>query len=51
MKPTQANIKAAARMRAEILREIELGSREFNSEVRHPPMQPEGIPGTPFRAA
>jgi len=29
MKPTQANIKAAARMRAEILREIELGSFTF----------------------
>ncbi|EML0289454.1 GGDEF domain-containing protein [Vibrio cholerae] len=26
-------------------------SREFNSEVRHPPMQPEGILGTPFLAA
>ena len=25
--------------------------REFNSEVRHPPMQPEGILGTPFLAA
>jgi hypothetical protein len=25
--------------------------REFNSEVRHPPMQPEGIPGIQFRAA
>ena len=27
------------------------GKREFNSEVRHSPMQPEGILGTPFRAA
>jgi len=28
-----------------------LEDREFNSEVRHPPMQPEGILGTPFLAA
>lgn len=27
------------------------GAGAFNSEVRHPPMQPEGILGTPFRAA
>ena len=31
--------------------DCEPGTREFNSEVRHPPMQPEGILGTPFRAA